>query len=149
MLKYHTLPQLGQTRKRVGRGISAGQGKSAGKGTKGQKARTGNSIPTGFEGGQVRLYMRLAKVKGQPKSRRFHTATVTLAQLERLYSEGERVTLESLRERGLIGPTAEAAKIVGTGTLTKVLKFAGLQFTSAVHALLYPKKSEVKSQKSE
>ncbi len=142
MLKHHSLPGIGRQTKRVGRGIAAGQGKSAGKGTKGQKARTGNSIPAGFEGGQVRLYMRLAKGKGRPKTRRFTTATVTLAALEAGYKDGERVTLATLRDRGLIGSTAEAAKVVATGVLTRKLKFAGLKFTKSVYEQLYGKKGE-------
>jgi zinc transport system substrate-binding protein len=41
-----------RSRKRVGRGISAGGGKTAGRGTKGQKSRTGKGRRPGFEGGQ-------------------------------------------------------------------------------------------------
>ena len=53
-MKYNELSvSKNQSRKRVGRGISAGQGKTAGRGTKGQKSRTGHSkMPAGFMGGQ-------------------------------------------------------------------------------------------------
>lgn len=65
MYKIHDLqPPEGSNRrrKRVGRGIGGKGGKTAGRGTKGQKAR--NTVPMGFEGGQMPLYMRVPKRRG-------------------------------------------------------------------------------------
>ena len=65
MYKLHDLqPPKGSNRprKRVGRGIGGKGGKTAGRGTKGQKAR--NTVPMGFEGGQMPLYMRVPKRRG-------------------------------------------------------------------------------------
>ena len=53
--------------KRIGRGQGSGQGTQAGKGHKGQKARSGGGVRTGFEGGNMPLYMRLPK-RGQFKN---------------------------------------------------------------------------------
>lgn len=64
-MKYHQLNSgKRSSKKRVGRGISAGQGKTAGRGTKGQKSRTGASRRPGFEGGQNPLMQRLPKLPG-------------------------------------------------------------------------------------
>ena len=48
-----------QTRKRVGRGASAGQGGTCGRGNKGQNSRTGGGVRLGFEGGQLPLIKRV------------------------------------------------------------------------------------------
>lgn len=65
-MKYNELSvSKNQSRKRVGRGISAGQGKTAGRGTKGQKSRTGHrKMPAGFMGGQRAIMQAIPKLKG-------------------------------------------------------------------------------------
>ncbi len=65
-MKYNELIVSGNdSRKRIGRGISAGQGKTAGRGTKGQKARTGHhKLPAGFMGGQRAIMQAVPKLKG-------------------------------------------------------------------------------------
>ena len=53
MTKYNELQvEANKSRKRVGRGISAGGGKTAGRGTKGQNSRTGKKLRSMFQGGQ-------------------------------------------------------------------------------------------------
>ena len=64
-MKVHELrPPAGsnRARKRVGRGIGGKGGKTAGRGTKGQGAR--DTIPMGFEGGQLPLLQRIPKLRG-------------------------------------------------------------------------------------
>ena len=64
-MKIHELrPPAGsnRSRKRVGRGIAGKGGKTAGRGTKGQGAR--DTIPMGFEGGQLPLMQRIPKLRG-------------------------------------------------------------------------------------
>ena len=64
-MKVHELrPPEGanRRRKRVGRGIAGKGGKTAGRGTKGQGAR--DTIPMGFEGGQLPLMQRIPKLRG-------------------------------------------------------------------------------------
>lgn len=133
MTKLHQLPKTTSRARRLGRGISAGQGKSAGRGTKGQKARSGFNIPAGFEGGQTRIYMRLPKLRGGRFPNRAKAATVTLAQLEAAFNNGDKVNLTALKQHGLIKNDAKSAKIVAKGTLTKTLKFRGLRFTETVY----------------
>src|SRR6266487_1600814 len=52
-------------RKRIGRGLGSGKGRYSGRGIKGQKSRAGShAMRAGFEGGQMPLYMRTAKLRG-------------------------------------------------------------------------------------
>jgi len=88
-----------KSRKRVGRGHSAGQGKTAGRGQKGQKART--SVKPGFEGGQNPLFMRTPKLRGTSNKAhnigmfRSEYSVLNVAQLDRLEA-GFEVSLESM-----------------------------------------------------
>ncbi len=60
-------PQEGskKSRKRVGRGISAGQGKTAGRGTKGQGARSGGGTRLYHQGGNLPFFRRLPFMRGK------------------------------------------------------------------------------------
>ncbi len=49
----HPAEGAGKSRKRVGRGISAGAGKTAGRGMKGQNSRSGGGVAAYFEGGPL------------------------------------------------------------------------------------------------
>jgi large subunit ribosomal protein L15 len=78
-MKYNELIlDRNKSKRRVGRGISAGQGKTAGRGTKGQGARKSGGVRPGFEGGQMPLYMRVPKLRGF-KSKRTAAEVFTLA----------------------------------------------------------------------
>lgn len=119
-MKYHELEVAAKTsRKRVGRGISAGGGKTAGRGTKGQKARTGKKIKPGFEGGQTKLSMRLPKARGFTHARKVNYVEVTLEQLTKLGQE--KVTNAVLKKAGLITTEAQSVKILGGGEVAKKL----------------------------
>src|ERR1700735_477705 len=123
-MNLHTLkPRPGSKHrvKRLGCGESSGHGKTSGKGHKGQKARSGGSLRLGFEGGQMPLIRRLPK-RGFNKAE-FKTtyALVNLGDLER-FEEGERVTEQLLREKGLVNGRFDGLKILGRGELTKRLK---------------------------
>src|SRR5881397_4395882 len=57
--------QARKARKRIGRGLGSGKGRYSGRGIKGQKSRAGShKMRSGFEGGQMPLYMRLGKQRG-------------------------------------------------------------------------------------
>ena len=75
-------PGSHRTRKRLGRGIGSGLGKTAGKGHKGQRARKSGNVRPGFEGGQMKLYMRLPK-RGFTNTFRTDFNVVNLDSLER------------------------------------------------------------------
>jgi len=121
-VKLHELkPAEGtnKNKKRIGRGTASGQGKSAGKGQKGQNSRSGGGVRLGFEGGQMPLYRRLPKV-GFTNIFRKEFAVVNVSDLER-FENGALVTIEALKEIGLVKDAKNGVKILGTGELTKSL----------------------------
>ncbi|MEI6498650.1 MAG: 50S ribosomal protein L15 [bacterium] len=111
-----------KTKKRVGRGLSAGQGKTAGRGTKGQKSRSGHNIPNRYEGGQSTLALRLPKLPGF-KSFHVKPTVVTLDMISKCFKDKDIVSLVTLREKGLIKHAAKA-KILNSGTLTVAITLA-------------------------
>jgi large subunit ribosomal protein L15 len=130
--------QKREARKRVGRGLGSGKGRYSGRGIKGQKSRSGShNMRPGFEGGQMPIYMRLGKKRG-PYSKdampvgphRTSTVPVNLRDLERVFENGDDVTLESLREKGLIKNTKTDVKILGTGELKKKLTVTAHAFSA-------------------
>jgi len=112
-------PGSKRTRKRKGRGNSAGGGTTAGKGTKGQRSRAGASRKFGFEGGQTPLLMRQPKLGGFRNPNRVEYEVVNLADLERL-SAGS-YDIAALREAKLLR-TKRPVKVLGRGEVTKKLE---------------------------
>jgi len=125
-MKYHEISAgLGKkSRKRVGRGISAGGGKTAGRGTKGQNARSGGSVRPGFEGGQNPLMQRLPKLPGF-KSRRQKPQTVRLGRIGKL--KAATVDNPALYEAGIIERLDRPVRVVAGGEYKskKTVKLAG------------------------
>ena len=119
-MKIHELQvESRQSRKRVGRGISAGQGKTAGRGTKGQNARTGKKLRAGFEGGQTPFMQRIPKKKGF-KSIRVPAQVVYTNQLGELGVTA--IDNRVLAEKGLIATEYHLVKIIKKGELKKAVK---------------------------
>ena len=117
-------------RKRVGRGIGSGTGKTSGKGHKGQKARSGGGVRRGFEGGQTPLYRRIPK-RGFNNAR-FTTryATINLSDLNKHFNDGDVVTPEILKEKGIIKKQLSGVKVLATGNLEKKLTVKANRFSS-------------------
>ncbi|ADG04950.1 50S ribosomal protein L15 [Kyrpidia tusciae] len=118
-MKLHDLkpaPGSKKAPKRVGRGIGSGLGKTAGRGTKGQKARSGGGVRPGFEGGQTPLYRRLPKRGFSNAPFKRNWAEVNVGKLNR-FAPGTVVTLEMLREAGLVKGAKDGVKILGQGDL--------------------------------
>lgn len=110
-------------RKRVGIGEGSGRGKTCGKGQKGQKSRSGASIPAGFEGGQMPLHRRLPKIgfTSRKKLRGDNVfSLVKLGTLEALDVSGD-ITLEVLKEKGLVRSKGRKVKILADGEIKKKL----------------------------
>lgn len=108
-----------RTRKRLGRGIGSGLGKTAGKGHKGQRARKSGNVRPGFEGGQMKLYMRLPK-RGFTNVFRTEYNVVNLDSLE-VFAAGTKVDEKALQEAGLLRFSGRKTKLLGRGQLTKKL----------------------------
>jgi len=132
--KLHDLaPPKGatKTKHRVGRGTGGKGHKTAGRGTKGQKAR--NTMPAGFEGGQLPLMQRIPKLKGFHNPFRIEYTPVNLAALEALGKD--EVTPAVLVEAGLARPKA-LVKILGQGSLTRPVKVSAHAFSKAAEAAI-------------
>jgi large subunit ribosomal protein L15 len=129
-MKLHELrPAEGSTKnkKRLGRGTASGQGKSAGKGQKGQNSRSGGGVRLGFEGGQMPLYRRLPKV-GFTNIWRKEYAVVNLSDLD-IFENGTVITIEALKEAGLVKAMKSGVKILGTGDINKSLTVQANKFS--------------------
>jgi large subunit ribosomal protein L15 len=126
-----------KSRKRIGRGMGSGKGRYAGRGIKGQKARSGShKMRAGFAGGQMPIYMRLGKQRGQYSKdampiepHRTATAGVNVRDLER-FDAGAEVTPQLLAEAGLIRNTRIEVKILGQGDLSKKLSVTAHAFSA-------------------
>jgi large subunit ribosomal protein L15 len=115
-------------KKRIGRGQGSGNGKTAGRGHKGAKSRSGFKHKRGFEGGQMPLHRRVPK-RGFHNIFRQEYEVVNLDTLEERFDAGVDVTVELLREHGLVN-RAGRVKVLGRGEITKALtvhahKFSG------------------------
>jgi large subunit ribosomal protein L15 len=113
--------------KRVGRGRSSGHGKTSTRGHKGQKARSGGGVRPGFEGGQMPLSRRLPK-RGFTNIFRKEYTILNIADLEKRFKSGDKITPEILIKHKLIGKR-DRIKILGEGKLTKGLKVSAHAFS--------------------
>jgi large subunit ribosomal protein L15 len=133
-VKLHDLaPPKGATtaKRRVGRGTGGKGHKTAGRGTKGQKAR--NTMPAGFEGGQLPLMQRIPKLKGFKNPFRVEYTPVNLAALDALGAD--EVTVETLVEAGLVRPKA-LVKILGQGSLGRPVRVSAHAFSKSAEAAI-------------
>lgn len=118
-------------RKIVGRGPGSGLGKNSGHGEKGQKSRSGVSIPAWFEGGQTPLYRRLPKRGFSNAKFKKEFATINLSDLNKYFKDGDEVTPEVLKEKGIIKKQLCGVKVLGNGELEKKLTIKANRFSSA------------------
>ena len=107
--ELHSAEGSRRNRKRVGRGTSSGYGKTSGRGQKGQLARLG------FEGGQMPLFRTMPK-RGFKNINRKEYAIVNLDDLNK-FEDGSEVTVESLKDNGLVKKELSGVKLLGKGEL--------------------------------
>ena len=123
----HTAPR--RRKRRVGRGESSGLGKTSGRGHKGAKSRSGWGGMLGHEGGQMPLQRRLPK-RGFNNSRfRKEFAILNVSDLERHFEEGEEVSLEAAKARGIMKKRDSQLKILGKGEIAKKLVVKAQKFS--------------------
>lgn len=131
-MKLESLPKSKESKakKIVGRGPGSGMGKTSTHGQKGQKSRSGASISAWFQGGQSPLYRRLPK-RGF-NNKRFETkfATINLSDLNTYFNDGDVVTPEILKERGIIKKQLSGIKVLANGKLEKKLTVKANRFSS-------------------
>jgi large subunit ribosomal protein L15 len=131
--------QARKDRKRVGRGLGSGKGRYSGRGIKGQKSRAGShAMPAGFEGGQMPIDMRTPKLRGNTSADampigpfRTYSQPVNVRSLDERFDAGADVTLEALKEAGLISKLSLDVKILGEGELTKKLSVTAHSFSKS------------------
>ncbi len=130
-MKLHELNSLPESKRRkiVGRGPGSGMGKTSTRGQKGQKSRSGVSIKPWFQGGQSPLYRKLPKRGFNNVAFTVRYAIINLNDLNR-FNDGDVVTLELLKELGIIKKELSGLKVLGNGELTKKLTVKANRFSS-------------------
>ncbi|MER6825843.1 50S ribosomal protein L15 [Streptosporangium sp. NPDC000563] len=127
---HHLRPAPGANKSKVRKGRGeASKGKTAGRGTKGTRAR--NTVPLGFEGGQVPLQRRLPKFKGFSNAL-FKTTyqVVNLDKLGELFPEGGDVTVDTLVAKGAVRKN-QLVKVLGTGDISVALNVEAHAFSAS------------------
>ena len=119
--------------KRRGRGIGSGLGKTSGRGHKGQKARSGGYHKVGFEGGQMPLQRRLPKF-GFTSRKALYVAEIRLHELNVV--ETEVVSLDALKEAGLVRRDMQSARIIASGEINKPVTINGVHCTKGAKAAI-------------
>lgn len=123
-MKLHELyPNEGskKSRKRVGRGISAGQGKTAGRGTKGAGARSGGGTRLYHQGGNLPFYRRLPFKRGFVRINRMEWNEVNLDNLKE-FKTGSEVSPDSLETSRLLRDPRLPVALLGRGEVKAALK---------------------------
>jgi len=135
-MKLNTLsPAAGakHAAKRVGRGIGSGSGKTCGRGHKGLKSRSGGKVRPGFEGGQMPLKQRLPKF-GFTSRKSLVSGEVRLNEIAKV--DGDVVTIETLKQAGLLVNTVKFAKVVLSGEISRSVTVKGLRVTKGARAAI-------------
>ena len=133
-MKLHELaPPAGSRRpkRRVGRGIAGKGGKTAGRGTKGQNAR--DTVPAGFEGGQLPLMQRVPKLRGFKNPFRVEYTPVNLDALSGL--DTDQVDVDALVAAGVVRKGA-LVKVLGRGEVTRAVRVRAHAFSASAEAAI-------------
>ncbi len=133
MVYIHELaPKKGAVhkKKRLGTGQGSGHGQTSTRGQKGQRARSGEPKRIGFEGGQMPLLRRIPKRGFNNKIFRKDYEVINLETIEKYFSNGQQITPEVLREKGII-KSKLPVKILGDGELTKMFTVSANAFSKS------------------
>jgi len=129
-MKLHELtpaPESNREAWRVGRGIGSGNGKTSGKGHKGQKSRSGYSRKRGFEGGQMKLSIRIPK-RGFNNIFAKPFEIVNLRDLN-VFEDGAVVDVNMLLEKRILSKCEHGVKILANGELNKKITIKANAFS--------------------
>jgi large subunit ribosomal protein L15 len=128
-------------KKRVGCGIGSAHGKTSTYGHKGQKARS-RTNKVGFEGGQMPLLKRTPK-RGFNNPFKKEYGIINVNDLN-IFDDGTLVTLELLKEKGLIANKYKEYKVLGDGELKKRLIVSANYFSKKAEEKIKALSGEVK-----
>ena len=124
-------PSTNRTARRIGRGGK--RGTYSGKGIKGQKSRAGAKMRPAMR----EILKKIPKLRGYRfKPFRLQPETVTVADLEKKFNNGDIVSPKSLLNAKLIkrqrGRMPNRVKIIGKGKFTKKFTFKNILFSESV-----------------
>ncbi|MEN7972228.1 MAG: 50S ribosomal protein L15 [Verrucomicrobiota bacterium] len=114
---------------RLGRGRASGKGKTSGRGHKGQMSRTGSVHKPLFEGGQMPFVRKLPK-RGFNNFNRKEFLPVNLDALN-VFEDGAEVTIDLLKEKGLVNGRFDGVKVLGSGSVEKKLTVKANAFSAS------------------
>jgi large subunit ribosomal protein L15 len=114
----------------VGRGASS-KGRTSGRGHDGQNQRSGGGVRLGFEGGQMPLYRRVARRGFSNAKFKQDYQIVSLDTLSAKFEDGDVITLEVLKDAGVVKGFNVQAKILGNGDITKKVIIDGLKVSAS------------------
>src|SRR5699024_8801089 len=130
-MKLHDLrPAKGSNKPklRYGRGESGQGGKTATRGTKGTRAR--NTVPAGFEGGQLPLHMRLPKLRGFRNPATVEFQGGNLEKPTEALTAGGSATVAELVEKGLVRKN-QPVKVLGSGDISVAINITADAFSKS------------------
>ena len=130
-MKLNELNKLPEAKRRkiVDRGPGSGMGKTSTRGENGQKSRSGASIKPWFRGGESPIYRRIPKRGFNNANFTVRYATINLSDLNR-FNDGDVVTLELLKEMGIIKKELSGLKVLGNGELEKKITIKANRFST-------------------
>ena len=136
---------LGATKKKVivGRGASS-KGRACGRGHDGQNSRSGGGVRLGFEGGQMPLYRRIARRGFSNYPFKVERQAISLDAISRTYSDGETVSAETLRAKGLVKGQKEG-KILSNGEIDKKVIIDGVPVSASAAEKIKAAGGEIKT----
>jgi large subunit ribosomal protein L15 len=114
----------------VGRGASS-KGRTCGRGHDGQNQRSGGGVRLGFEGGQMPLYRRVARRGFSNATFKQEYQIVSLDVLSANFEDGDVVTLDVLKDAGLVKGFNVQVKILSNGELSKKVIIDGLKVSAS------------------
>jgi len=145
-MQKHQLKRKTKLKKypKIGRGGK--RGKTSGKGTKGQKARAGRKMRPEWRD----LIKKIPKLRGRGVNinNPINQAnfSVKLSTLQAVFEEGEKVTPQTLFEKGVIRKVKgkfPPIKIVNTGEIKKKLTVKGCAITAEAKKSIEAVKGEI------
>ncbi|SRR6056297_945616 len=116
------------SKKRVGRGNGSGYGTYAGRGMNGQRSRSGGKKGLKLKGLRS-ILKRIPKKRGF-KSIHKKPAIVNIETLQNKFKSGDKVNLETLKEKGILSKKDKRVKILGKGKLKKKLTVKANAFSN-------------------
>lgn len=128
--------------KRIARGGK--RGTTSGRGTKGQKSRTGHAIRPALR----EFLKKIPKLRGvKNMSAAQKSEVVNIEKLEKHFNDGDKITPQSLLEKGLVKQVkggVPSVKLLGSGNLTKKLLVENCQISKSVKEKIEKAGGEIK-----